>query len=402
MDAKVFIFKNPKILILCSFIVLLAMGFVNVYSASFVYAATEMNNIYHFAGRYLFFTLLGIISMIAVRKIGYQKLLSQEVLLGLGGATLILLICVLAFGPEINAAHRWIDLKFFNFQPSELAKLFVIMLFSKYLGEHIQKGRAANIFHAPASLCIVVTLVFVFLVYVQPDLGTASIIGGLAFFMCLIGGIRWIQVGLIVVPFLAVAVFATLYAPYRLARIFMWLDPWQDPTGSGYQMVQSQIAIGSGGFTGMDWGAGTAKFFFLPELHTDFAFAIYCQENGFAGAAGMIAIFLLLGYGLWTVSRRAGDPTGSLLVGGVSILVVGQAVANMAMVCGLLPIIGVPLSFISYGGSSMVVSCIALGLALAVYDYECEKLQAMQIIDRLEEDNSEYPHGLRIIRGGKK
>ena len=206
MDAKVFIFKNPKILILCSFIVLLAMGFVNVYSASFVYAATEMNNIYHFAGRYLFFTLLGITSMIAVRKIGYQKLLSQEVLLGLGGAILILLICVLAFGPEINAAHRWIDLKFFNFQPSELAKLFVIMLFSKYLGEHIQKGRAANIFHAPASLCIAVTLVLVFLVYVQPDLGTASIIGGLAFFMCLIGGIRWIQVGLIIVPFLAVAV----------------------------------------------------------------------------------------------------------------------------------------------------------------------------------------------------
>ena len=401
MNSRVLFFSNPKMLVLFCFILLLALGFVNVYSASFVYAATEMNNTYHFVVRYLLSVLVGLVFMIAARKIGYYQLLSPNILLCFGTLTLMSLIFVLTFGPEINAAHRWLDLKFIHFQPSEFAKLFIIMLFSSFLGNHIQNGKAANVFHAPTSYCLIVTGLFSFLVYIQPDLGTASIIAGLAAFMCFIGGIRWIQIALAGIIALVIAVSATWYAPYRLARIFMWLDPWKDPTGSGYQMVQSQIAIGSGGLTGMDWGAGTAKFFFLPELHTDFAFAIYCQENGFIGAMTLILIFSLLGLGLWTIARRASDPTGALLTGGVCILVVGQAVANMAMVCGLLPIIGVPLSFISYGGSSMLVSSIALGLALSVYDCEYEKQKAMQIIGNVEEDTSAHPHGLRIIKGGK-
>lgn len=401
MNSRILFFSNPKILVLLCFILLLALGFVNVFSASFVYAATEMNSTYHFVIRYLLFALAGMACIIAVRKVGYYQLLNQNILLFFGSLTLMLLIYVLAFGPEINAAHRWIDFRFFNFQPSEFAKLFIVMLFSSLLGNHIQDGKAANVFHTPTSLCLFITAIFSFLVYVQPDLGTASIIAGLAAFMCFIGGIRWIQIALAGIAALVIAVAATWYAPYRLARIFMWLDPWKDPTGSGYQMVQSQIAIGSGGLTGMDWGAGTSKFFFLPELHTDFAFAIYCQENGFIGAMTLILIFSLLGLGLWTIARRASDPTGALLTGGVCILVVGQAVANMAMVCGLLPIIGVPLSFISYGGSSMLVSSIALGLALSVYDCEYEKQKAMQIIGNVEEDTSAHPHGLRIIKGGK-
>ncbi len=163
------------------------------------------------------------------------------------------------------------------------------------------------------------------------------------------------------------------------------------------------IAIGSGGYFGTDWGAGTAKLFFLPELHTDFAFAIFCQENGFVGATLIIALFVLLGFALWTIAKRTTDPTGFLLVSGIIFLVVGQAVANMAMVCGLLPIIGVPLSFISYGGSSMFASSLGLGLVLSVYDNECKMEKEQVEAAKMEQQSPiERRRSWQIIKGNKR
>ncbi len=168
-------------------------------------------------------------------------------------------------------------------------------------------------------------------------------------------------------------------APYRLQRVLVWFDPWSDPSNAGYQMVQSLISIGSGGVFGAPWGQGSGKFFYLPEAHTDFAFAIFCQEWGLLGAAILISVFLLLAAAFFRIAMNTKDERGFILVSGVSLLIVGQAVANMAMVCGLLPVIGVPLSFISYGGTSMLITLASIGLVLSVYRDECkrEKLERL-------------------------
>lgn len=403
MKENFLIFDNPKKAIYMCFALLLAVGCITVYSASFFYATNEFNNTYHFLVRYVIFGFTSVCIFLGVIKVGYKKLLTSNCLCVIGILVLLLLICVLAFGTEVNAARRWIDFRFFSIQPSEFAKLFVIMLCSSFLGKHVADNRRANIFHAPAGYCLTIAMFFGILVFVQPDMGTSAIIVSLSLFLCIVAGMRQIQIWLIVVLVGISAAVATYIAPYRLHRVLIWLNPWRDPLGDGYQMVQSQIAIGSGGWTGMDWGAGTAKFFFLPELHTDFAFAIFCQENGFLGALFLIGLFATLGYALYSIAQRAKDPTGSLLVAGTFLLVVGQAFANMAMVCGLLPIIGVPLSFISYGGSSMCVSAAALGLAVSVYNEESEIETEENLLNTII-DNQEA-HAIRkwqIIKGGKQ
>ena len=213
-------------------------------------------------------------------------------------------------------------------------------------------------------------------VLVQPDLGTAAIIAALVMGMFIIAGLpaRWITA--IVGAGVVGAVLLSISSEYRLQRLHVWFDPWLDPQGRGYQMVQSLLAIGSGGLTGTNWGHGAAKFAYLPEAHTDFAFAVFCQENGFFGALILLLVFCLLGVAFYKITISTRDQKGFLLAAGVTFLIIGQAFANMAMVCGIFPVIGVPLIFISYGGSSMIISMAAIGLLLSVYDEE-EKQQLL-------------------------
>ena len=186
------------------------------------------------------------------------------------------------------------------------------------------------------------------LVFKQPDMGTSAILIAIAFFLYILAGLPTLMViGTILIGAVG-AVVGVVIAPYRLNRIYVWLDPFRDPQGLGYQMVQSKVAIGSGGFGGLGPGQGLGKYFYLPEAHTDFAFP-YSVRNTVFGRVRPHCPFLMLGYVIYTVARRTRDHQGFLLVMGANFLIVGQAFANMAMVCGILPVIGVPLSFISYG-----------------------------------------------------
>ena len=230
-------------------------------------------------------------------------------------------------------------------------------------------------------MCLGATAVYAFLVQQQPDMGTAAIIVALMFCMYVIAGLPWKQIGSVCILGAASAVLLVMTSTYRADRIRVWLDPWIDEVGDGYQMVQSLLSIGSGGFIGTKWGEGSSKFFYLPEAHTDFAFAVFCQENGFLGACFLILLFAILGCALLRIAVCSKDERGFLLAAGVSFLIVGQAAANMAMVCGLLPVIGVPLVFISYGGSSLIISMAAIGLALSVYDDEVEREKAAAIAE---------------------
>ncbi|MGM9583611.1 MAG: FtsW/RodA/SpoVE family cell cycle protein, partial [Phascolarctobacterium sp.] len=347
----------------------------------------------YFLKRYVIFALVGFSAMAFVRAVGYKVWLNRKPLWAFFAVVFVMLVYVDAVGIATKGASRWIYLGPISLQPSEFAKLSVIMLAAKYLGGMLRRGEPVSFF-APGDhrMVLLATFIYGVLVYKQPDLGTAAIIVALVLGMYIIAGLPKGQLLAILSIGALVAVAATLATSYRMERVQVWFDPWLDPRGKGYQMVQSLLAIGSGGLTGTHWGHGAGKFFYLPEAHTDFAFAIFCQENGFIGAMILLLLFGLLGFAFCTITINAKDRRGFLLAGGVTFLIIGQAVANMAMVCGILPVIGVPLIFISYGGSSMLLSMAAIGLLLSVYDEEVKEAEHEALPPETRRDN------LRMVR----
>ena len=372
MGKRIMFWDNARDALLSLVFFLLVLGAVNVFSASYVAAADMFGNGYHYLLRYGIFSLAGLLVMFGIeKKVDYHWLFKYDQIF----CVLLtgILIAVDIFGRATKGAQRWVILGPISFQPSEFVKLAVILLGAHYLGQLMEQGKRPHLLRRDTGMAFWETAFLSFLVLIQPDMGTAAIIMTLMIILYILAGLPmkefWSLLG---VAFVGAAA-AVIQAPYRLNRILFWLHPEQDPQGKGYQAIQSFNAIGSGRFFGEPFGMGTGKFFYLPEAHTDFAFANYCQEWGFLGAVFLILVFLLLGVVLYHVGQRTQDRKGFLLVSGVNFLVVGQAFANMAMVCGVLPIIGVPLSFISYGGTSLIMTMGAIGLVLSVYKDEHKK-----------------------------
>ena len=385
--------KNPCQLIYMVMFLLVLIGGINVFSASFVMARDMTGSGIYFLWRYFFFALLGFCGMVVVRRVGYKVWLNKHLVWGFFGIVFILLLIVDIMGIATKGASRWIYLGPFSIQPSEFAKLVVIMLAAKYLGNMLRRGERVSFTRGGDHLMVFAAVItYAALVIKQPDLGTAAIIFALGLGMYILAGIPMWQVMSTVTATGLLGVIFTLTSSYRMDRVHVWFDPWLDPRGKGYQMVQSLLAIGSGGLTCTNWGHGAGKFFYLPEAHTDFAFAIFCQENGFLGAMILMLLFGLLGFAFCTITINSRDRRGFLMAGGVTFLIIGQAVANMAMVCGILPVIGVPLIFISYGGSSMVLSMAAIGLLLSVYDEEVKEAEHDALPPQERRDN------LRMVR----
>jgi cell division protein FtsW len=272
---------------------------------------------------------------------------------------------VLVVGTEVNGARRWLYAGGVGFQPAEFAKLISLLLMAAYLSSRLKAGRRPSVLTLQAFLILVMAA----LTELEPDMGTALIIIGVPFLMLVIAGVSMSQL----MPLLSLGALGLVglvfLQPYRLERIKVMFDPWADAQGKGYQTVQSLSTIGSGGFWGMGLGSGVSKYDYLPEAHTDFAFAIFCQEHGFLGA--MLIFFLLAVLLLYCVriANRASDEFGQMLALGIMLLILGQGIANVAMVGGLLPVVGVPLPFISYGGSSLIVTMCAMGILLNVCDH---------------------------------
>lgn len=373
-----FLWNNPKQAIFTIMAFLLVMGCINVFSASFA----SVSNPFFYLIRYGIFAVICFLIMIGVRNIGYKKLLSQRFLNICFWVTTAMLLAVKLVGTATKGAARWLSLGPISIQPSEIAKLVVIMIAAGVLGKLLKRGYTPtihNLLHGEANKLTLATFVFAGFILFQPDLGTAAIVVALAACMIVLAGLEMKLFWQGLLALIALAILGTVTSSYRMSRIKVWWDPWSDRMGAGYQMVQSQLSIGSGGLTGTNWGHGSSKFLYLPEAHTDFAFAVFCQENGFIGATFMIVLFLILTFAFVEIVKHAKEERGFLLAAGTTLLLIGQAVANMAMVIGYLPVIGVPLTFISYGGSSMLVSMISIGLLLSVYDEEVkrEELEAI-------------------------
>ncbi len=371
-------------MLLIAFFLLIIIGTSNVFSSTFVENMAEGGSAYGHLIRQGVYLSLGLVPALFVYKKDYHMWKKWSVRLFV--FTVILLVAVLAAGIVVNGARRWLGAGGFTFQPSEIAKLVVILFTADKLAPlwdkkgHIEffsplsaffpsqtgkEPRWKRIRFVPHPLLLPPLLLGI-LVFRQPDAGTALVILFLPLVMFWVSGASILKAKVPLLATLAVGIVYLLSAPYRMNRIISWYDPWSYEKTLGYQTVQGLIAIGSGGIMGQGLGEGISKFSYLPEAHTDFAFAVLAQEWGMRGSIFMLVLFSMIIYFGCNCAWNTRDTFGKLLTVGITMYFGGQGMINLAMVSGILPVVGVPLPFISYGGTSLLLNMIAAALLLNI------------------------------------
>jgi cell division protein FtsW len=344
-------------------VALALFGVIMVYSASAIVAATENHSQYFYVVRQSVFTGIGLIAMLAGMRFDYGRLRDPKIVYGLLALSFVLLVGVFAFSP-INGARRWIHVgRSFSMQPSEVTKFALALFLALFLER--RAGREGEFWRTfvPA---VAVTGMLALLVVAEPDLGTALMLAVVCGVVLFTAGARLKHLALAAAPALVGVAGLLVFVPFRMRRMTAFLDPWADPRGTSYQVVQSLLAVGSGGVHGLGFTEGRQKMFFLPFAHSDFIFAVVGEELGLFGGLAVIALFGLF---LWRGMRaalRAPDRFGVLLGMGIVTGIVAQALFNMSVVLALLPTKGIPLPFISYGGSSLVPTLFAVGVLLNI------------------------------------
>lgn len=340
-------------------------GVVMVYSASAVVAQQENHSQFHYVAKQTLWTSIGFAVMFVAMRLDYQQLNSRWIVYGLLLLTVVLLVAVFGFSP-VNGARRWIKLKGFSLQPSEIAKLSLALFLARFLEK---RAGDETSFWRTFLPCFLVLGVIAGLVAKEPDLGTALMLAIICFTICFAAGMRPRHLVYAVVPALLYGGKMLIFTPFRMKRLSAFIDPWADAQGSGYQVVQSLIAVGSGGTHGLGFAQGRQKLLFLPFAHSDFIFAVVGEELGLVGALIIVTVFAIF---LWRGMRaalRAPDSFGMLLGLGIVIGIVAQALLNMSVVLALVPTKGIPLPFISYGGSSLVPTLAGVGILLNISQY---------------------------------
>jgi len=351
----------PDLLLLFSALFLLAIGIVMVFSAS--YYDTLENDPYFYLRRQLTWAAISIVAMFIVMKIDYYRI--KPYINFIFAVSLILLLVVL-FTEPVDGARRWIDLGFTNVQPSEIMKLSIILLFAKELTK--TGPRIKNFFTGLGPYLLLLGVVG-FLIMLEPDLGTTMTIAGTVGILLIAAGLRLSHFLVMGCSGLGTVVALILQNPTRMNRIVGYLDPWSHASKEGYQLINSLYALGSGGFFGMGLGNSRQKLDYLPAQNTDFIYAILGEELGFIGAFLVILLFSLFAWRGYRIALTCPDSFGSFLAVGITTMIVLQAFINMGVVTGLLPITGICLPFISYGGSSLLISMVALGILLNISRY---------------------------------
>ena len=363
---------------------LVAFGLVMVYSATSGSAAIANGNPISYLKRQAVYALIGLGLMIAASRFDYRRLRALAPALVLGSLGLCLV--VLGVGTQVNGARRWLSFGPVTFQPSELAKLSLAIWAAGYLA----KRRAPQSLRELARPIGLLAAIFCALILLQPDLGTAIAIVVMLASVLLVSGAPLGTLG--AGAGIATAIgFATIWlAPYRRARLFTFLDPWRDPMGAGLQNVQALISLGSGGLVGRGLGNGIEKIHYLPEAHTDMILAVIGEELGLVGVAAVIAAYAVFAYAGLRLALSCRDPFGKRLAAGLTALVCGQAVINLAAVLGLAPLTGIPLPFVSYGGSSLVVQLASVGILLNIAGGHAGAARA-QVPDRSRRNGGTRP-----------
>jgi len=341
---------------------LVLFGAIMVFSASAVMAAEKYGSSYHFLWRQLAWAGVGFLAVAVMMNVDYRRLASPLVVFPALALEFILLLAVL-FADRTHHTHRWFHLGPASLQPSELAKIILTLFLAFFLD--LRKGQVNDAKHTLSPILLVAGCMGL-LVLAEPDLGTTLALGLVVTAMLFAAGLQlryFLLAGLSAVPVLSWLIF---HSTYRSNRWAAFLNPYADPLGKGFQILQSYIAVGTGGITGVGLMEGKQKLFFLPEPQTDFIFAVTGEELGLLGALTMVTLFALILLRGWRASAGCPDDFGRLLAIGLTVMIVGQALVNMSVVLGLLPTKGIPLPFVSYGGSSLVVNLVAVGILLNI------------------------------------
>lgn len=355
-----------------STLALCLIGAVMVFSASAMTAREEFGNGYIFLVRQLIFIALGLVGMFFLMNTDYRKLRQPRVIFTAIAVTLVFLIAVF-FLDRSHSTHRWIKGGPLSLQPSEFAKLVVIFYLAWFI--EIRRAPRGIGLHDPLRSLLPAAgpvLVTVGLVLAEPDMGTACMILLVAFVLLFVAGIPVRYILGACLTALPAIYLMIVRVPYRLERVKAFLTPGTDPQGHGFQLAQSLIAVGSGGFSGVGLMESRQKLFFLPEAHTDFIFSVVSEEWGFIGALVLVVLFAIYGWRGFIAAMKAPDDFGRYLGLGITTLVVGQALVNLSVVLGLMPTKGIPLPFISYGGSSLLVMLLATGVLLNISQHADE------------------------------
>ena len=349
--------------LLIGVILISLLGLLMIYSSSYVWAEYKFNDPYKFIKTQSFFLLIGYILMLIISKIDYTKYQNKSNLIFLGCFILLILVLIPGIGTVRNGSRSWFGIGGFGIQPSEFTKLGLIIFTSKYLSQN--EKQLKDIKKGVLPILLVLLLVFG-LIMLQPDFGTGVIIVVTIIVLLFISGVPmnfFIKIGILGLLGIVALI---IVAPYRMKRIVSFLNPWSDPLGSGFQIIQSLYAIGPSGLLGKGLGNSIQKHFYLPEPQTDFIFAIISEELGILGIILVASLFILIIYRGFSISIKCNDKFGKYISFGITFGLAFQSLLNLMVVVGLIPVTGVTLPFLSYGGSSLLITLISIGILLNI------------------------------------
>jgi len=353
--------------LLATVVAMVGFGLLMVYSSSFIFAQERTGDGFAFIQKQLIFAAMGFTAMLAACRVDYRKWLDWAYPTLAFALLLLLLVMIPGLGAKVGGARRWIHLGFVNFQPGEVAKFAVLFFVARQL---VVKESRLHRFAAGLVGPLLIPLPLLLLLLLQPDFGTTVMIVVTSFALLFLAGVpkRFLALAMVFAGTAGAALIVT--SPYRTARLLTFVDPWSDPAGRGFQIIQSFLGLRNGNFWGVGLGNGREKLFYLPEAHNDFIFAVIGEELGFIGVAAVAAAYLFfIQRGLriaWHAYSRRDDRFGCYLAVGITLALGLQGFVNMAVVLGLLPTKGLTLPFISYGGSALLIDLFAVGVLLSV------------------------------------
>jgi cell division protein FtsW len=348
---------------------LVLFGLIMVYSSSAVLAQKRYGSEYYFLIRQGIWAVIGLGIMTVAIKIDYRNLKHPAVVFGLQLIALLMLVSVF-FLPKLNGTHRWIRFGQASLQPSEIAKIALICYMAYFVD---RRGEEFDTLARGFLPVVAAAALIIGLIAAEPDLGTALSVGVIFSVVMFAAGVKIRHLAMLLVPAFPVLAYMLLFVPWRFQRVMDFLDPWKNQTTSGFQTVQALIAVGSGGTTGVGLAEGKQKLFYLPAPHTDFIFAVIGEELGLIGSMAVVVIFGLLAWSGFRAAKNAPDRFGQLLAVGFTTMIVAQAFFNISVALALVPTKGIPLPFISSGGSSLAINLIAAGILLNVSKHEVSR-----------------------------
>jgi cell division protein FtsW len=355
--------KAPDIILLLVTLILVTVGTAMIYSSSSIIALERFKDGQYFLKKHILFVFIGLVSMVLLTKIPYTQLKK----VAYPGIIVSLVLLALLFIPHIGmkrgGATRWLNLGFISFQVTEMVKVAMVVFLAHLLTRKVHQLKK---FTRGILIPLSITALVVLLILLEPDFGTAAIITIIMLLMLCLAGSRIKHILILAAAFIPVGVWLVWHKGYRVARLTAFLDPWKDASNSGFQIIQSLLSFGSGGTFGVGIGDGMQKLFYLPEPHTDFILSIIAEESGFIGVTIVIVMFALFVFRGFMIALKAPDLFGTLLAAGLTMVIALESFINIAGVMGLIPLKGLALPFLSYGGTSFIMSMTAVGILLNI------------------------------------